>query len=61
MKNWKTSLAGIAAVITVIANVAVMLLDGNPATNPDWSLVIPAVLGGLGLTAARDNTPSVPK
>jgi hypothetical protein len=45
LKNWKTSLFGLGAVITGIATV----LKGDIAGG------ISAVLGGLGLFAAKDS------
>ena len=52
--SWKTSATGIIGLIVLIGNVANMLLDDNPATNPDWSLVIPALLAGIGSLFAKD-------
>ena len=53
-KNWKTSLFGTGGLIVMWANVASMLLDGNDATNPDWSLVITATISAAGLLFAKD-------
>src|SRR5688572_12408564 len=38
----KTSIFGGGNLLILWANVASMLLDGNAATNPDWSIVIPS-------------------
>jgi anti-sigma-K factor RskA len=55
-RSWKTSTAGIAAAIAAIAGALNLVFDGNAATNPDWTAVIAAVVAGVGLAFARDNT-----
>jgi len=55
MKSWKTTATGIIAVITAVCAAVSAIIDGNPATNPDWTVTIAAVSSGLGLLAARDN------
>jgi len=55
-KNWRTTAAGIVAILAAVANAANALLDGNPATVPDWGVVIAAVTAGIGLLSARDAT-----
>ena len=55
MTSPKTTILGILGLITLLGNVTVMLFDGNPATNPDWSLVMPSMLALLGSIFARDN------
>tara|TARA_R100001594_G_scaffold93186_1_gene127527 strand:+ start:101 stop:331 length:231 start_codon:yes stop_codon:yes gene_type:complete len=30
-------------------------LDGDPSTQPDWNVVIAALLGAIGFTVTRDN------
>ena len=50
----KTFLLGVASLIAIIANVVSLLFDGDPATNPDWSVVIPAATAALGVLFARD-------
>jgi hypothetical protein len=54
MKNWKTSIFGTGGLLVIVANVASMLLDGDPATNPDWSVVFAAAMPSLGVLFARD-------
>jgi len=57
-KSWKTTAGGISAILAAIAGAANLMLDNNPATNPDWSVVIAAVTTGFGLIFARDNNVS---
>jgi hypothetical protein len=54
LRSVNTTVAGVVAVIVVIQGALALLLDGNPATNPDWNTVIPAVVAGIGLILARD-------
>jgi len=54
-KSWKTTASGISAIVAAVAGAAQLLLDNNPATNPDWTAVIAAVTAGFGLVFARDN------
>lgn len=55
MKSWKTSTAGIAAIVAALATAVGALFDADPNTLPDWGAVAAAVLAGIGLIAARDN------
>ncbi len=55
MKSWKTTASGVSAIIAAVAGAAQLMLDNNPATNPDWTAVIAAVTAGFGLIFARDN------
>ena len=52
MKSYKTTLAGIAAILVAAARVLTGFSDG---TAVDWTAVIGAVIAGVGLIAARDN------
>lgn len=63
MKNgsWKTTVAGIAAIVTALGSAVGALFDADPATLPDWGAVAAAILAGIGLIAARDNDVSSEK
>lgn len=56
MKSWRTTTAGILAIVTVVAAAFRAELDADPATVADWSLVVAAVVAGFGLIMARDNS-----
>lgn len=56
MKNWKTSIFGTGGILIIAANVASMLLDGNPATNPDWGVTFAALMPSFAAMFARDAT-----
>lgn len=57
MKNasWKTTTAGVAAIVVALATAVGALFDADPNTLPDWGAVAAAVVAGVGLIAARDN------
>lgn len=55
MKSWKTSAAGIAAIVVAVASCVQAQFDGDPLTVPNWEVAIAAILSGLGLLFARDN------
>ena len=55
MKSWKTTVMGVCAILVAVAGAVKMLVDNDPATNPDWTAVCAAVAAGIGLIAARDN------
>jgi hypothetical protein len=55
MKSWKTTAAGVGGLMTTIGSVLNQLFDGNPATNPDWNLVLPIIFTSLIGIFARDN------
>jgi hypothetical protein len=55
MKSWKTTAAGIGGLMTAIGSALNQLFDGNPATNPDWNLLLPIIFTSLIGIFARDN------
>jgi len=48
MKNWKTTAAGILSAIVLIAPQLLALIDNNPSTHFDLSVVL-AALSVLGI------------
>lgn len=55
MKSWKTTAAGIAAIVAAIALAVSHQFDSDPSTIADWTAVITALTAGVGLVLARDN------
>jgi anti-sigma-K factor RskA len=55
MTSWKTTLAGIAAIVAALATAVSAQFDNDPATVPDWTMVIGMITAGVGLVLARDN------
>lgn len=56
--SWKTSLFSTGGLATIGYNIASMLLDGDPATNPDWGVYLPLILAAAIGLFARDNDKS---
>lgn len=54
--NWKTTVCGIATILAAVGSAVAAFLDGNAATNPDWTATLAAVTAGFGLIFAKDNT-----
>lgn len=55
MKSWKTTACGILTIIAAVSPALKAMIDGDHATNPDWSLVAPLVTAGIAAIFARDN------
>lgn len=53
--SWKTTGAGIAAILVAIGSVLTALTDNDPLTVPDWGSLSAAVIAGVGLIFAKDN------
>lgn len=49
--SWKTSAAGLGAILTALADVAHSIGTG---TAINWNVDIPAIIGGIGLLTAKD-------
>lgn len=56
--SWKTTLSGVAAIITTLGAALSAMTDGNPDTTVNLSATITAIAVGLGLIMARDNNKS---
>jgi len=54
-KSWKTTAAGIGAILMALGSLLQALFDGNPSTEPDYAALVAAIIAGVGLLAARDN------
>lgn len=57
-KNWKTTLAGLAAICVAIGVAVQSHLDNDPLTIVRWEVVLASVLAGLGLVFAKDGDKS---
>lgn len=53
-KSWRTTVLGITTILMAIAGVVQAIADNDPATNPDMTVAVAAVLSGIGLIFARD-------
>jgi hypothetical protein len=55
MTSWKTTVTGVAAILTAVGAALTALFDNDPATNIDIAVTVAAVMSGIGLIFARDN------
>lgn len=53
--SWKTTGAGISAILIASGSALSALTDNDPATVVDWGALSAALLAGIGLIFARDN------
>jgi hypothetical protein len=62
MKNTKTTLAGLGAILIAVGGALRAAFDADPSTNIDIASTIAAVTAGIGLIMAKDaeKTPVVP-
>lgn len=54
MKNTKTTLAGIGAILVAIGGALKAVFDNDPTTSFDLAATIAAVTAGFGLIMAKD-------
>jgi len=54
MKNTKTTLAGVGAILVAVGGALRAAFDGDPATNVDIAATIAAMTAGIGLIWAKD-------
>lgn len=54
MKSWRTTLAGIFAIVGTVAPVAVKVTTGQPVTMEDLMAAAGGVSAGIGLVKAKD-------
>lgn len=53
--SWRTSLGGLALILTTVAEAITVLTDNNPATVLNWERLIGGLVAGWALFKARDN------
>jgi hypothetical protein len=53
--SWRTTVTGIITIVAAVLTAAKLLIDGDPMTNPDWTMTLAAIAAGWGLIHARDN------
>jgi hypothetical protein len=54
MKNTKTTLAGIGAILVAVGGALKAIFDGDPTTSVDPTATIAAISAGIGLIMAKD-------
>lgn len=60
MKNTKTTIAGIGAILAAIGGALKALFDNDPSTNVDLTVTIATITAGIGLIMAKDATSAAP-
>ncbi len=53
-RNPKTTLAAVLIVASAILSTVTAILDGNPATRPDWGLLVVSLISSAGFFLCRD-------
>jgi predicted Zn-dependent protease len=53
-KNWKTTGAGVAAILVAMSAALTALTDNDPSTTIDFASLLAACIAGVGLIFARD-------
>ena len=53
-KNWKTTGAGVAAILVAVSAALTAFTDGDPATTIDFASLLAACIAGVGFICARD-------
>jgi hypothetical protein len=54
MKNTKTTLAGIGAILVAVGGALKAIFDGDASTNVDIAATVAAITAGFGLIMAKD-------
>lgn len=57
-KSWRTTVAGVLAGLSVVFGQLSAILDGNPDTQVDWTMMattLGVLFASFGLVVARDN------
>jgi hypothetical protein len=57
MKSWKTTVAGIAAILTVVAAALTQFVQGGLAAI-SWEPLLAGLIAGVGLILAKDSNVS---
>ena len=60
MKNTKTTLAGVGAILIAVGGALRAAFDNDPSTNIDIASTIAAVTAGIGLIMAKDADKTAP-
>lgn len=53
-QNWKTTSAGIAAILVAVGAALKAVSDNDPTTVPDIGACVAAIMAGIGLILAKD-------
>lgn len=53
--SWRTSLSGLIAGVTVLFGQIQTLLDNDPSTNPEYTIVVGTISAMIAVLQVRDN------
>lgn len=53
--SWKTTAAGVCAILIAVAQAVSAMVDGKPETSVNIEVLIASISTGIGLILARDN------
>lgn len=53
-RNWKTTVCGVLMIVGALCGAGVALLDGDPSTAPNLTLIIATITAGVGLSLSKD-------
>jgi uncharacterized membrane protein YhiD involved in acid resistance len=53
--SWRTTIAGVGAILVAVGSAFAAYFDNDPMTNADWGAVVASIIAGVGLLNARDN------
>lgn len=54
LNSWKTTTVAVLLAVNGILTAVMAMLDADPATNPDWNLVVSLIVAAVGMLLARD-------
>lgn len=54
-KSWKTTAAGTGSVLLALGMFLTSSFDNDPSTMPNWAIIVPAIISGIGLIFAKDH------
>ena len=54
-KSWRTTVFGAGGILAVVVAAASALFDGDPTTNPNWNILIAALMPAIGNLFSRDD------
>ena len=55
MKSWRTTFFGATGLLAVLTSILNSLFDGDPATVPQWNILIAASMPAIAAIFSRDH------
>ena len=54
VRSWKTTIVAALVAVNAVLHAVLATLDGDPATVPDWNVVIALTVVAIGLFFSKD-------